>query len=146
MFFSQSLAGVAYLLLLFADVSPVVPITLLSVAQATMPTVLLANISICVTSGCTGIAFGIVEVLDSVANLLGNSLFGYLYEATGSYSAGLAVLCAFSLLGLAMLLYILLWDLRSDAKEEVDHGGEQQDADVSSLLVGHGSHKSYHTV
>jgi hypothetical protein len=132
---------------------------MLSLAQATMPTVLLANISLCLTGGCTGIAFGIVEVLDSVANLLGNSLFGYLYEATGSYSAGLSVLCAFSILGLTMLVYILLWDLRCAADESGGEGGgdlkdiveqqqyeSEQDLELSSLLVSHGSHKSYHTM
>lgn len=102
---------IAYVVLIFAPgLGPILPIVLLSVASATMPTIVLANIVTSLDPGYMGVAFGIVEVLDSLASLVGSSVFGLLYTATGTYTAGLTALALCSLVGLLLMLVAFAQD------------------------------------
>jgi MFS-type transporter involved in bile tolerance (Atg22 family) len=57
--------------------------------------------------GSVGIAFGLIEVFDSVVNVSGNVLFGWLFNWTGDYRAGLLVLLLLAWGGLAALVYMV---------------------------------------
>lgn len=110
------LAGVgtclAYLLLLFAPaVTPLLSISLLSMALAVIPTVTLAVVPMCVPSDALGLAYGSMEVADAVGVMVGNCVFGELYRVTGSYSAGLGALGALSVLGLGLCGALVVEDL-----------------------------------
>ncbi len=94
------------MVLLWLETGPVLPILLLAAAQALLPTILLASIATSLDSRASaGVAFGVVEVLDCGASLVGNVLFGQLFNLTGDYRAGLLGLFAWSLLGLALLAH-----------------------------------------
>lgn len=115
---------IAYVVLIFVPgLGPILPIVLLSVASATMPTIVLANIVTNLDPGYMGVAFGIVEVLDSLASLVGSSLFGLLYTATGTYTAGLVALALCSLVGLLLMLVAFAEDRRQKQGDSARNSG-----------------------
>ena len=97
----------AYGLLCFTHVAPLVPISMIALAQASVPTVLLSTLPLFMPSRLFGLGFGMIESGDAVCNLVGNMAFGGLYELSGTYDTGLHVLFAFSLLACAMLASLI---------------------------------------
>jgi MFS-type transporter involved in bile tolerance (Atg22 family) len=85
-------------------------------SQGLIPALTLAQISRILPDDSVGVAFGIIEVLDSLVNVFGNVLFGALYDLTGSYEVGMQVLLGLSLAGLCVFLFLVLTDA---AKEDV---------------------------
>ena len=109
----------AYALLVVpSTASPLMIVGLISVSQALIPCLTLAEVSRCCPNSSVGVAFGIIEVLDSVANLLGNIAFGFMYNATGSYTAGMLGLFIISIIGFVILLYLAVLEWRR--REQLD--------------------------
>jgi MFS-type transporter involved in bile tolerance (Atg22 family) len=90
----------------------VIPLLLISVAETVVPTVMLAMVPLCVSVEALGVAFGLVETVDSAGSLVGNLLFGMIYEITGSYYTGLVLLTVLSVM--ALLLVCSLWYLDTE--------------------------------
>lgn len=100
---------IAYLLLLYTSVTPFVPITLLSLAIAFIPTMTLAIVPQCIPSEVFGLAYGTMEVVASVGSMTGNYVFGLMYEETSSYELGLECLSILAVIGVclfASLIYL----------------------------------------
>ena len=100
---------IAYTVLVFTSASSYLKMALISIPQGLIPVLTLAEISFLLPLHLVGVAFGLVEVLDSVVNVLGNIAFGGLYNLTGSYQAGMMSLLALSLVGFFMTLYVASW-------------------------------------
>ena len=79
---------------------------LISVPQGLFPVLTLAEISSLLPPHLVGFAFGLVSVLDHVLSMLGNVVFGWLYNLTGSYHVGIMVLLLLSVVGLVGMLYV----------------------------------------
>jgi MFS-type transporter involved in bile tolerance (Atg22 family) len=90
-------------------VSPYIKIILISVPQAIIPVLTLAEISSVVPPGHAGLAFGIIEALDSATIIAGNVLMGYLYNLTGSYTVGLTMVLGLCVLGFFNFVIVLYW-------------------------------------
>lgn len=101
---------IAYTVLVFTSANPYLKMALISIPQGLIPVLTLAEISSLLPPHLVGVAFGFVEVLDSVVNVLGNVMFGWLYNLTGSYHAGMLSLMVLSVLGLGMTVYVASWD------------------------------------
>jgi MFS-type transporter involved in bile tolerance (Atg22 family) len=102
----------AYIFFLSSPQLPVIPLLLISVAETVVPTVMLAMVPLCVSVEALGVAFGLVETVDSAGSLVGNLLFGMIYEITGSYYTGLVLLTVLSVM--ALLLVCSLWYLDTE--------------------------------
>lgn len=106
---SQVLVVIGYSVLLFASVDPMLPILLIALAQAALSTLILATIAAhLANSRATGFAFGVIEALDGVANVVGNLMFGYLFSVTSSYFAGLFCLLVLACIGLGIIVYLYI--------------------------------------
>lgn len=97
----------AYILLLWSPNLPVIPLLLISVAETLVPTVMLAMVPLCVPVDTLGLAFGLVETVDSAGSLTGNVLFGMIYEFTGSYCTDMIILTMLSIV--TLVLVCSLW-------------------------------------
>jgi hypothetical protein len=104
----QLVTVVAYTVLMFTDAHPYIKVTLVSIPHGFVPVLTLAEISAILPAGSVGIAFGLIEVFDSIVNVSGNVLFGWLYNCTGNYHAGLGVLLVLAWGGLAALVYMVV--------------------------------------
>ena len=108
---------IAYTVLVFTSASPYLKMALISIPQGLIPVLTLAEISSLLPLHLVGVAFGLVEVLDSIVNVLGNIAFGGLYNLTGSYQAGMMSLLVLSLVGFFMTLYVASWGLDEMGEE-----------------------------
>ncbi|KAJ1424821.1 major facilitator superfamily domain-containing protein [Ochromonadaceae sp. CCMP2298] len=114
---AAAMSVVAYAMLAYQEkANPYVTMTLMSVSQGLIPALTLAQISRILPDDSVGVAFGIIEVLDSLVNVLGNVFFGGLYDLTGSYEVGMQVLLGLSVAGVFVFLFLLITDA---AKENV---------------------------
>jgi MFS-type transporter involved in bile tolerance (Atg22 family) len=124
---------VAYTMLAYQEkANPYVTMTLMSVSQGLIPALTLAQISRILPDDSVGVAFGIIEVLDSLVNVLGNVFFGGLYDLTGSYEVGMQVLLGLSVAGVFVFLFLLITDA---AKENVLPGPSRSTLRDSPLRV-----------
>lgn len=99
---SSVLSILAYVLMIFTEVSPVVSMMLISICLSFTPTILMAAIPNSVSRKSFGTAFGIVEIADAIGATVGNLVVGYLRDDTGSYEADMLML-----LGMAVITFIL---------------------------------------
>lgn len=121
------LAVLGYVVLLFTPLDPILPLLLIALAQAALPTLILAIIGThLVNCKATGFAFGVIEALDGVANVVGNLAFGYLSSVTSSYFAGLVCLLLLSCTGLCIFVYLFWEERRSTAQIRHCSGVELQ--------------------
>lgn len=105
--------ALAYSLLLLAPgVTPFLPILLLSIAVTFIPTITLALVPLCVPSDAYGLAYGTMEVLDSVGLMAGNYLFALLFKQTQSYVPGMTGLAGLSVTGIVIFTALLCLDRR----------------------------------
>lgn len=102
---TQLLTVIAYTVLLYTTISPYAKMALISLPQGLIPLLTLAEISEILPPEMVGIAFGTIEVLDSVVNVFGNIAFGWLYNLTGSYHVGMLTLLCLAWLGFLSLAY-----------------------------------------
>jgi MFS-type transporter involved in bile tolerance (Atg22 family) len=110
----------AYSLLLYVpSITPFVPLTLLSMSLAVIPTITLAVVPLCVPSDAYGLAYGSMEVVDSLGLMSGNYLFGLMYSHTHSYELGLTCLAVMSVSGV-MLFGALMWMERTSGAVRLD--------------------------
>lgn len=79
---------------------------LLSIGQSLIPTISLSCITLALPHQYYGIAFGVMEVMDSLFDLAGNILFGLLYDLTGGYFVSMILVLVMSLLGITVLIYL----------------------------------------
>lgn len=128
----------AFGLLAFSDLTPVVGVVLLSISESFIPTISMALIPEVTPAEFFGIgeccrssdlqlgfscvrslmftfvdccaAFGVIEVLNAVANLSSNTFMGWLRDYTRSYDAGMACVFFLSLFGCMSLMALFLWD------------------------------------
>ena len=114
------LASVAYAMLLYMPIFPVLPICLIAFAQAIIPTVLLSALPLFMPSRLFGLGFGVVEVADAIVNIIGNLGFGELYESTGGYDAGLACLFISSVGGVLLFALMIFLAYRWDRVDMFD--------------------------
>ena len=91
---------------------PLVAISLLSFADALIPTLTLSLIPSTIPASVCGIAFGVLSIVDSIAVFCGNLFFGYLYSTTHSYEAGISVLCGLSVVSFCLVLVLAVHDSR----------------------------------
>ncbi|OQR94528.1 Major Facilitator Superfamily (MFS) [Thraustotheca clavata] len=103
---SSCLSILAYALLVFTNVSPIISMLLISLCLSVTPTILMATIPLSISKHRFGTAFGIVEVVDAVGAFIGNLVIGYLRDTTGSYTTDMILL--FTLACLTLLLSIIL--------------------------------------
>ncbi|OQR89069.1 Major Facilitator Superfamily (MFS) [Achlya hypogyna] len=99
---SSCLSILAYTLLAFTGINPIVPMLLISLCLSVTPTILMASIPLSISKHRFGIAFGIVEVVDALGGFVGNLSIGYILDTPAGYSGVMLVL-----LGLACLTFIL---------------------------------------
>lgn len=112
---SALLSILAYGLMIFTEVTPVVSMLLISVCLSFTPTILMAAIPSSVSRRSFGAAFGIVEITDAVGASIGNLVIGYLRDKTGSYELDMVML-----FGMAMITFVLSVLLVFQDKQ---HGG-----------------------
>mmetsp|Transcript_37251 Transcript_37251/g.69397 ORF Transcript_37251/g.69397 Transcript_37251/m.69397 type:complete len:505 (+) Transcript_37251:127-1641(+) len=111
----------AYWLLLYAPaVTPFIPIMLLSLSLAIIPTITLAIVPLCIPSDAYGLAYGSMEVIDSLGSMIGNYIFGEMFKQTHSYILGLTCLGVMSVIGVA--LFISLSWIERQGRGEVRGG------------------------
>ena len=116
-------------MLLYTTVSPYVKMALISLPQGLIPLLTLAEISAILPPQMVGIAFGTIEVLDSVVNVFGNIAFGWLYNLTGSYHVGMLTLLCLAWVGFISLLYkavVDVWALPAGAQHARERTAPQR--------------------
>lgn len=99
---SSMLSILAYALMIFTDVDPVVSMVLISICLSFTPTILIAAVAKSVGRKSFGAAFGIVEITDAIGASVGNIIIGFLRDETGSYDADMWLL-----LGMAVVTFFL---------------------------------------
>lgn len=112
-YYCQATTVVAYVILVFAeDVHPYWKMIFVSISQAFLPALTLSEVSRILPDHSVGVAFGVIEVLDSFVNVFGNIIFGVLYNSTGSYFMGMCLLLALSVAGFIVLAYLSILEMR----------------------------------
>eukprot|EP00457_Paulinella_chromatophora_P002512 gb/GEZN01002517.1/.p1 GENE.gb/GEZN01002517.1/~~gb/GEZN01002517.1/.p1 ORF type:complete len:729 (-),score=80.89 gb/GEZN01002517.1/:239-2425(-) len=108
---SALLSVVSYAVLLHTSVSPIVVMVLMSACMCFTPAALMASVPLAVPSHCWGVAFGVMEILDSFASTCMNLFVGWVRDVTGSYQADLYFMSglAYVSLGLSLVLF-WMWD------------------------------------
>lgn len=99
---SSFLSIIAYLILMYSSVSPIVPMILFSLCLCLTPTIQMASIPLTVSSKRLGLAFGISEVLEAIGSTSGNLVVGVIRDNTGDYSA-----VVYFLFGMAIASFLL---------------------------------------
>lgn len=91
------------------------PLVVIALCESLVPTLTLASVSVSLrdNNDNIGIAFGLVELLDSVVSLIGNAAFGMLFNLTGGYRWGMTVLFVLSLVALVLLLLVYTVERKS---------------------------------
>ena len=79
---------------------------LLSIGQSLIPTISLSCITLVLPHNLYGMAFGVMEIMDNLVDLMGNILFGLLYDLTGAYVASMLLLMFLSWVGILFLMYL----------------------------------------
>lgn len=79
---------------------------LIALSQSVLFTILLAMIASQTPLKAIGWAYGLIEVLNAVANILGNIIFGMLCDVRPDCSFGFNFICIVAWVGCAMLLYL----------------------------------------
>lgn len=102
------LTVIAYSVVIYTNANPYIKMALVAVPHGFVPVLTLAEISSVLPPTSAGIAFGMIEVFDSIVNVLGSVVFGQLYNATGGYETGLVLLLALAWLGMILLIYMSL--------------------------------------
>lgn len=85
---------------------PFLALPLLATSQTILTTLTLANVSKTVVVDLLGTAFGLIEIMDAMASLLGNALFGMVYVWTGNYDFGMMMILWISYGSCVLLLYL----------------------------------------
>ena len=101
-------ASIAYYVLLFSNLLPLIPISIMALSQAIIPTILLSTLPLFMPSRMFGLGFGIVEISDAAVTIIGNLLFGKLHEINGSYDIGLYYLFLSSVGGILLFSTLIL--------------------------------------
>lgn len=104
----QVLTVVAYSVVIYTNANPYIKMALVAIPHGFVPVLTLAEITSILPPGSAGIAFGMIEVLDSIVNVLGSVVFGQLYNATGGYDVGMVLLLALAWIGMILLIYMSL--------------------------------------
>ncbi len=126
---------VAFVVLLLDCGGPVLPIALLALSNALLPTILLGQIAAHLVPGSAGIAFAVVEVLDCSGSLAGNVLFGWLCSATGSYRSGIAFLFVLSVAGLVVMVHLLVSEDAPIPLAEQPANGDDEDSELGDCAA-----------
>lgn len=108
--FSSVLSILAYALMIFTEVSPLVSMLIISICLSFTPTILIAAIPNTVRRRSYGAAFGIVEIIDAVGATFGNLLIGYLRDETGSYDADMYLLLGMAVFTCLLCIVIIVED------------------------------------
>lgn len=106
-------AALVYFALIIKLLHPVPALIILSFAQTTLLNLCLASISVVVPTEAAGTAFGLAEVLDAWALLLGDCAFGFLGDITGGYTISMLSLLGMLCLGCLLLVYVCFSDIVS---------------------------------
>lgn len=112
-------AAVVFTLIYMDIINPYLALSLLALSQTTLTTLTLANVSKTVLLQLLGLAFGIIEVMDAIANLLCNALFGAIYVWTGGYAYGVMGIMILSYLSCALLCYLSFGSLSARRYEQL---------------------------
>ncbi|OQR89070.1 Major Facilitator Superfamily (MFS) [Achlya hypogyna] len=107
---SSCLSILAYTLLVFTNVTPIVSMLLISLCLSVTPSILLSSIPLSISKNRFGTAFGILEVVNGFTAFTGNLGIGYLRDTTGSYTIVMQVLMCFACLTLVLALSVAYVD------------------------------------
>ncbi|TDH65731.1 hypothetical protein CCR75_003602 [Bremia lactucae] len=110
---AANLSVLAYVLMIFTEVNPIVSMLLISICLSFTPTVLMAAIPNSVSCNSFGTAFGIVEITDAIGATFGNLMVGYLRDETGSYHVVMMMLLGMAFLVLLLALFLVFEDSRN---------------------------------
>jgi len=102
--FCGVLTSLAYYLLLYTAVRPVVGILLISVGEGIIPTITSALIPGTIPVDALTSGFGVITTLDNLLNFCMDVVFGELFNITGAYDIGLLVLFILSIVGTVLLV------------------------------------------
>jgi len=97
---------VGFLFLLCTSINPFVSILLLSLGQAMVPMISLACLALASPQKSIGTSFGILEILDGIVFIVGNTTFGLLYDFTGTYAWSVMIVFLCSLAGVVVLVIV----------------------------------------
>ncbi|GLD93033.1 hypothetical protein PINS_up001625 [Pythium insidiosum] len=110
---SAVLSIIAYSLMIFTEVNPIVSMLIISVCLSFTPTILMASIPNTVSRRNFGAAFGIVEVTDAVGATFGNLMIGFLRDKTGSYDLDMYILLGMAVMTLVLSVVLVFEDSQS---------------------------------
>ncbi|EQC25821.1 hypothetical protein SDRG_16336 [Saprolegnia diclina VS20] len=110
---SSCLSILAYTLLVFTNINPIVPMLMISLCLSVTPTILMASIALSISKHRFGTAFGIVEVVDALGGFVGNIAIGYILDTSGGYNAVMQVLLGLACLTLVLALALAREDTRT---------------------------------
>lgn len=99
----------SYFFITIQNKSIILPVFFLSLSHSIITTFTLAQISEIIPSEKAGLGFGFIEILDAIANLVGNILFGLIGKYTGDYEDGIICICVGSFLGFLLLFIFLIF-------------------------------------
>lgn len=117
--FCSTLTCSAYLILALTFVTPVIPLIMLSLAIATVPTILRAAVPDCVDAKWVGVGYGIYEVMESVGSVVGHVSVGYLVDKTQSYTTDILIFAGLAATSVT-LAFILSFTRLNNSKHD-DH-------------------------
>lgn len=105
----------SYYLLTYTSVTPVIGVLLLSAAQSTVPTIIIALIPLSTGRELYGRAFGIAEVFDAFGSIFGNVLIGYIRDRSPDYTRCMEAIIFLNVL-CVVLTVVLIWRDRGEGK------------------------------
>lgn len=118
-------------MLMYTNASPYLKMALVAIPHGFVPVLTLAEISTILPAHSVGLAFGMIEVFDSIVNVSGSVIFGALYNWTGSYHAGMLLLLFLAWGGMVALLCMVMNDVRCSTSSRgssacVDRNGDKE--------------------
>lgn len=76
----------SFLLLAFTDITPILPLLMLSLSQSFVPTILRSSVPQLTPSYLVGTAYGLYQVMESLGAVVGHATVGWVVDTQGSVS------------------------------------------------------------
>lgn len=109
--FASGLMAVAHFLLGTTDLTPVLGLVLLSVAEALCPTILKSAVPLVVPCSAVGVGFGMYGIGESLGKTIGpigNPLVGLVRDVSSSYAMDESIFCGLAVLA-GVLTLVVSW-------------------------------------
>ena len=115
MMFGSVLLLPVYLVLVYANMPPIIPMALMGISFSLIPAVMWPSVAYIIEESRLGTAYGVMTMIQNIGLTLFNFLIGWANDLSGGYALGMWIFSSLGLFG-----FLFAWLLRQ--RELGPHG------------------------